>query len=864
MKLINKTETTLIFSDINLVLMYDKNGRGIDIDDCDIKNSPTLKHYIEKGLVEIENPNDDNIVYRSIKNKQSVIDRQESKAVSKTASKVKAKHSSSSDIILGGQSEVITSRVNKISQTSSINKFRETGKMDISYSGPCFSPKTIVITSDGVKYIKDVSVFDRVITHTGKWKNVESIYKKEYNASLLNVRPTLSSGTSVKCTPKHKFYVNFEDEYSWKKACSLSNKDFLVCPNMEFEKGKEFLLISDDIEIDEDEKNEGFPSAVKISEGLLKIIYEYINFGFIEGDCKVSFRIDKEFFMEFVGLMREIFSVKSVKYIEHKSHFLYSCNSLSLVSFLQHYCGKENIKIPSFIFKKPLAKRFLRIILNSKEANKNGTIAIYSKNELVAWGIRLLLSESSVVSSIQYSPLRKNYCVSFLLKRHEELLKHSSILSKSFKWNSSSRKNRSATYILTEDAILLPVSDIEEGYYEQYVYNLEVEDDNSYTADFCAVHNCYDAGGYAKMNRNYMFGLNSKEDVNIKLDIPKDISLRMQVEDELISGLDNLRKNTVDEDCVKIFGQTASTILWGGYKILYTMMETEKVHPQYIDKCNSANEVWLPTDWCIEKFKEGGLKTKIFKMPIGVDLNNYSEGMKPVTFGGKESGFVFLSVFGWSLRKGYDILLQAYFEEFTKDDDVSLVICSRFAGKTDPTSKKVVMDEIKRIENSVKKTNKPKSPLLVSDVIPEKMMGNIYNSAHAYVCISRGEGFGLPYCEASVCGLPIISSNYSGQKDFLSHDNAYLVEPEGVAVNPGTEWVSYYYQGMPMANFGREAIEQTKAHMRFIYENYAIAKEKNKKLQKFIKENFNWDICIDRMHNRLKTIYTDVKHRGEK
>jgi glycosyltransferase involved in cell wall biosynthesis len=250
-------------------------------------------------------------------------------------------------------------------------------------------------------------------------------------------------------------------------------------------------------------------------------------------------------------------------------------------------------------------------------------------------------------------------------------------------------------------------------------------------------------------------------------------------------------------------------------------------------------------------------------MPIGVNLDNYNEGMKPITFGGKERGFVFLSVFGWSLRKGYDVLLKAYYEEFTSRDDVTLVICSRFAGKTDSTSKQVIRDEIKRIENSVNKSDMPRPPLLVADVIPEKMMGNLYNSAHAYACVSRGEGFGMPYCEASMCGLPVIASNYSGQKDFLNHDNSFLVEPEGVAVNPGAEWVSYYYQGMPMAKFGVDAINQTRAHMRYVYENYALAKEKNKKLQNFIRENYNWDKCVNNMHDRLKTVYSEVKHRGE-
>ena len=52
--------------------------------------------------------------------------------------------------------------------------------------------------------------------------------------------------------------------------------------------------------------------------------------------------------------------------------------------------------------------------------------------------------------------------------------------------------------------------------------------------------------------------------------------------------------------------------------------------------------------------------------------------------------------------------------------------------------------------------------------------------------------------------------------------------------------------------------------MRYVYENYGRAKEKNAKLQKFIIENYDWDKCVDIMYERIKSIYPNLKHRGEK
>lgn len=293
------------------------------------------------------------------------------------------------------------------------------------------------------------------------------------------------------------------------------------------------------------------------------------------------------------------------------------------------------------------------------------------------------------------------------------------------------------------------------------------------------------------------------------------------------------------------------------------MMETEKVHPKYIEKCNMADEVWLPSQWCVDKFKESGLVAKIEKIPIGVDFDLYKEGKESLDFGGKVKGFTFISVFGWSLRKCYDIMLRAFVEEFSSLDDVTYLVCSRYAGGTEEVRKDVCRNEIRNIATTIRKYGRP-NIVYFGDVMPERLMGNLYNTAHCYLGLSRGEGFGLPWMEGSMCGLPVIGSNYSALTDFLNEDNSFLVEPECVRPQKGIEWISYYYQGMPVADYGREAINQTRRHMRYVYENYGKAKEKNKKLQKFIRENYDWEMCVEKMYSLVKDMYPKLKHRGEK
>src|SRR5437660_673599 len=63
---------------------------------------------------------------------------------------------------------------------------------------------------------------------------------------------------------------------------------------------------------------------------------------------------------------------------------------------------------------------------------------------------------------------------------------------------------------------------------------------------------------------------------------------------------------------------------------------------------------------------------RLHRIPGGIDTDVYHPDVEPLTLGGR--GFRFLSVFDWSLRKGWDVLLRAYLEEFDADEDVTLLI----------------------------------------------------------------------------------------------------------------------------------------------------------------------------------------------
>ena len=69
-------------------------------------------------------------------------------------------------------------------------------------------------------------------------------------------------------------------------------------------------------------------------------------------------------------------------------------------------------------------------------------------------------------------------------------------------------------------------------------------------------------------------------------------------------------------------------------------------------------------------------------------------------------------------------------------------------------------------------------------------MNKLYNhpKVKAMVSLTHGEGYGRPLQEATMVGLPVIASGWSGQMDFLSQTDSILLGGEMVQVAISQIW----------------------------------------------------------------------------
>lgn len=552
-------------------------------------------------------------------------------------------------------------------------------------------------------------------------------------------------------------------------------------------------------------------------------------------------------------------------------------NNPVLAGFLKGCCGEsaQSKTVPEFIFEAEdnTVTAFIRGLWKGdgtkKARKKDNTIKYGTSSPSLAYGLRLLLSRFGVMSSISTeSPKWKKYKngKSYLSKKFYVLRISGQQLYENqwltdFEFNNGTRRvsySRKRNCFWSDHGTAAKITKIDRVNYDGMVHNIEVEEDHSYIVRGRAVKNC-DAGGYASMNRNFMFGLADGKGVNVRYD---HLASMHDLDQKRFDKLKSLRSNRVPADAPKIYGMTAPLIYsWDRYKMLFTMMETRRLHPDYVERCNCADEIVVPSRWCKETFLESGVKKPISVVPLGVDTDIYYPDADPVNFSVDMKDFVFLSVFGWSMRKGYDVLLKAYLEEFTSDDPVTLLISSRYFGSTDESKKKVIRDDVARVSSMVSNPKKP-HVVLFGDVLSVDMMPMLYGLADCYVLPSRGEGFGLPFCEAGACRIPVIATRYSGQTDFLDDDNSYLIDVDGFrCADDSLAWISYFYENAEFPVLGPTAVEQTRAHMRHVFENQEEAKRKAGRLYDRVVKEYSWDVCISKMYEKLKLTFDELSRK---
>lgn len=189
-------------------------------------------------------------------------------------------------------------------------------------------------------------------------------------------------------------------------------------------------------------------------------------------------------------------------------------------------------------------------------------------------------------------------------------------------------------------------------------------------------------------------------------------------------------------------------------------------------------------------------------------------------------------------RKSYREILLAWASVFANSTDVELII------KT---------DHFVNVENKKQNLNDFLNQLKLANVRPNwdkvdfKTISNIYKSADVFLLPSKGEGWGLPIIEAAAQGLPIITTMYSGQAEYLQHIKSSVIPVE---FDFGEITCAEFRQFYPTkdGNWGKWAmpkIESIAKALNHAKTNLSYLKKQAQQNSSIIRQNYNWRACAD-------------------
>ena len=303
------------------------------------------------------------------------------------------------------------------------------------------------------------------------------------------------------------------------------------------------------------------------------------------------------------------------------------------------------------------------------------------------------------------------------------------------------------------------------------------------------------------------------------------------------------------------------------YNIGYTAgIETTKVSPEWIQKTNLMDKVLVVSKHSKNIFEktvhEGYIEETnqpvVLKTEVPIESVNYPvRQFKDVKVDlDLEYDFNYLTMAQWGPRKNLFNTIRWFVEE-NFDQEVGLVVKTFMRRGT-------IIDRHhtnKRIASILEKykDRKCKIYLLHGDMSKDEI-NSLYShpKIKALISLSHGEGFGLPMFEAAYNGMPVITTGWSGQCDFLYAPLAGKKKKN--KLHPYFAEVEYDIGPIQKESVWKGVLEEDsmwcypkegsyKMKLRQVRNNYDKWKKKADYLQKWILENFTEEEKYDKFAN---------------
>jgi glycosyltransferase involved in cell wall biosynthesis len=292
------------------------------------------------------------------------------------------------------------------------------------------------------------------------------------------------------------------------------------------------------------------------------------------------------------------------------------------------------------------------------------------------------------------------------------------------------------------------------------------------------------------------------------------------------------------------------------FRVVRLFWETDRIPPKMVAQFAGADEIWVGSSFNVEALARWGIcRDKIKVLPTPVAVERYGGHVQPLPWA-DERRFTFLACFDVSVRKGWDLLFRAFFEEFKPSENARIVLnvhSSLAIGRDD------LVRHLERWAkafagpawlNESNEWRSPEPPLLcIGEDLHADEMARFYRSGNAYVMPSRGEGWGIPAMEAMASGLPVIATAWGGQLDYMDDETALLVRCKPAPVSAEACRENAGFAGQMWAEPDLADLRQK---MRLAKDQPGVAQSKAAAAQRRVREKYSREAVSALVVERLK------------
>jgi len=222
---------------------------------------------------------------------------------------------------------------------------------------------------------------------------------------------------------------------------------------------------------------------------------------------------------------------------------------------------------------------------------------------------------------------------------------------------------------------------------------------------------------------------------------------------------------TVNADQFPRFAKEHYSYIQGHYNIGYWAWELADFPSEWATSFGYVDEVWTPSEFARDAVASHA-PVPVRVVPHSLDVNADGAVADRERFGLGRDFFVFLFAFDFHSfveRKNPFGLIASFKKAFGDRKDIQLVL-------------KTVHGDAHREDLRALQTAAGGANILVLDrVLTRSAALELMASADCYISLHRSEGFGLTMAEAMLLGKPVIATAYSGNVDFMTEADSFLV-----------------------------------------------------------------------------------------